>query len=265
MVHLNEMYKPTGMNLKAIDADVRKYQTFVDCAAYCLRPKVSSHKKDQVSNIMKKANDGTLDDYLMKHPGIVSSLSTHSSTVGALQNAVKTTKTEGEYLARKLFKRYGIDLAYLKLTPVQRLMLAQAETRNFRELRGVIDSVTIHDAIAKDPLGRTTLHYLMENANADDIDSIDAIAIILQKSLGATYNTSLDITDRQGKTPLHVLLENPDAARIIGEINKRKISYGYMYGVNEMQHFFRDPSKYTKGELDQVVSLGKSRQTKLTM
>jgi len=263
MVHLNEMHIPTGMNLKAIDADVRKYQTFIDCASYCLRSTVSLHKKTQVSNIMREANKGTLNDYLMKHPGIVASLSTHSSTVGALQHAIKTTKTEGEYLARKLFKRYGIDLAYLKLTPVQRLMLAQAEARNFRELRGIIDSATIHDAIAKDPLGRTTLHYLMENANADDLDSIDAIAIILQKSLGATYNTNLDIADRQGKTPLHVLLENPDAARIIGEINKRKISYGYMYGVNEMQHFFKDPSKYTKGELDQVVSLGKSRQIKL--
>lgn len=262
ILHLNEMYHPTGVNLNQLDNAIKKYQTFSDCADYCLRSSATTHKKMQVNQLMKEAHKGTLAAYLQKNPAVAESLSTHTSTVSSLQNMVKTTKTQGEYLARKLFKRYGVDLAYLKLTPLQRLLLEQAENGKYKDLKNTFAKSGIHDVLAKDTYGRTALHHLMANINPDNQDAMDALAAILQKSLGGTHNTNLDIADIEGKTPLHVLLENPHAQKVIGEINARKISYGYMYGANQMQHFFKDPSKYTEGELEKVVVYGeKAKQS----
>ncbi|MBN9286551.1 MAG: hypothetical protein BGO43_06285 [Gammaproteobacteria bacterium 39-13] len=118
------------MNLKQLDNAIKKYQTFFDCVDYCLRPSATTHKRIQVNQLMKEAHKGTLAAYLQKNPAVAESLSTHTSTVGSLQNMVKTKKTQGEYLARKLFKRYGVNLAHLKLTPLQRLLLEKRRMAN---------------------------------------------------------------------------------------------------------------------------------------
>jgi len=38
----------------------------------------------------------------------------------------------------------------------------------------------------------------MTNINPNHQDAIDVLATILQKSLGGTYNTNLDIADKEG-------------------------------------------------------------------
>lgn len=264
MLQLNEMNQPTGINLKDLNDSIKKYQSFVDCAEYCLRDTATTHKRLQVNTLMKEAEKGTLKDYLLNNPGVAEALSTHTSTVGSLQNRVKKTKTQGEYLARKLFKRYGLDLTYLTLTPTQRLILEQAEKQQFRDLKNTVESTAIENILAPDSEGRTSLHYLMENLKADDKDAMDALVFILQKSLGATYNSNLDIPDREGKTPLHILLENRDAERIIKGINSRKIknpnvsswlAYPYM-----VEDFFKDTTQYTKGERELVKDVQEGKR-----
>lgn len=263
MIQLNEMEHPTGINLKALDQKIKLYQTYHDCACYC----VTTSTKDKIPHavkLMQEASKGRIKEYLQNNPNVIEVLGTHSSYLSKAANAVKKQNTSGTYLARKLFKRYSLNPVYLKLTPVQRAMLDYAATSRFKELGESAKKNYVNDVLVQDAFGRTALHYLMQHARVDNKESIEALAIILKAALGANpkLNSNLDIADEHGKTPLHYLLENPDAEDIIKAINAKGLSYSRFSGANRVDHFFVDATKYTQGELEETRAIGKGQKTR---
>jgi hypothetical protein len=75
-----------------------------------------------------------------------------------------------------------------------------------------------------------------------------------------TTNTVLSISNNDEKTPLHYLLENPDAERIIKAINDRKMKATAFGGAYKVEDFFSKGFTYKNAELELVKALGKGEK-----
>jgi hypothetical protein len=263
-VNLELMCEPNpAYSFEAIQEQIAKYQTVNNTANYCINSikresKVwsSVDKKPYVIQLMKHAmsdKQEQLRRYLTSDPVFIKAITENKSY---LSSAVMK-KSEGYYLLSKLFKRYGINQIYLTQTPEQQRLLALAQVSDFKALSAIVSKqadFTVGDALAPDEEGMTVLHYLMKKGH--DEHAIEAIAGILQKSIGSAYNSKLDVQNASGQTPLDLLLENEYANIIIQKINDKgiKSAYGFMSGSYHIEHFF-DQKMYS-GDLIKAVSTG---------
>ncbi len=244
--------------IKEIDLQIRKYQTICDFSSYGYTTD-STNKFPYIASILSHAMSDTneaLVNYLKKDRTLITTLAEHTKTLSYSTSGLTSWQSAGYQLMRNTLRRYGISETLMNQTPSQKSLLDEVKAKNFTNVKNMIahSAFNFVDALAQDENGATTLHYLLRDANNDD--AMEAITLILQKSIGVKSNSNLDVQDAWGKTPLDRLLENKNAPHIIAAINEKQIKGygGYLSGSYQFEHFFKI-STYNPVVQDKVKEL----------
>ncbi|MBS0287652.1 MAG: hypothetical protein JSR17_10170 [Proteobacteria bacterium] len=254
--------KSKQAELRALEGQIKKYQSLMQCASYCLGTK----SKDKLPYIVALMNDllgnpeAQFCANLAKNTNLIATLCTQTGMLSRAAEMVAVQRSEGYYLLRNLFRRYGMDESHLALTPEQRWLKDSIAAKEFSNVKNTIGaaSFNVNDALAPNFDGTTALHLLMRDA--DNKEAYEAIALILQKSLGYK-NTSVDIKDVNGQTPLDYLSMNPHAAECLAYIDKAYQGKSWTGGAAE----YRLADLFDKTKLQATVeAIRKSSEKKLT-
>jgi hypothetical protein len=159
-----------------------------------------------------------------------------------------SNQAQGEILLRKIFKRHQIDEAAIALSKNARELLRSIAGNRWDDVEMVTkdSNFNVYDALTADETGMTALHYLMANEALDE-HGLNTIVNILTKSLGhiGYTNAVLDLPNRDGKTPLDLLMQNKNAKLIIDKVNNSHIGASMLSSAYRIDHFF-DLKKYDK-------------------
>lgn len=235
---LNLQYHPEMLQKfdAPINQHLNKLQTVNELATYCLE--TSSQDKKNFATMMMVKSLASEDEFLtyIKNPSLIDALKTHQSILsGSVSSAVAKVHTRGEILMTRLFKRYHQDDRLLMMSQKQHDLITDIKAGRFAKVATDLNQLPISDMLTPDQTGHTALHYLMSVAN--DAHSMKAISIILSKSIGATTNSNLNIPNKDGHTPLDLLMANPKAREIIDFVAAQNIK-GYYGGQYLLKDFF---------------------------
>jgi len=237
--------------LKALEELINKYQTIEDLSHYCLSTK-SKDKIPYMLETMGKVFEGkaALANYIT-NGGFIDHIFTHNSTYSFARSFVASTQTEGATLLRKIYKIHQIDEAPLMLSALGRQILTDIEQQRFSHAMEATSKCVVSDVLTPDEKGMTALHYLMMNENLD-ADGMQTIVNILKSTLGKAFNSSVDIPNREGKTPLDLLMQNKNTKVMIDFINKSQIRG---YRSNYMVDDFFKLEKYDAKLVEQLKGM----------
>ncbi len=229
--------------LKTLEAMINKYQTMADITQYCL----TTRSGDKIP-YMVQAMEMTMKSKeemmaYIANKNFIEHIAAHTSTIGSASSYVISSQSQGEILLRKLFKRHNMDEAPITLSRNARQLLDYTADNKMNDVALLTANkhFNVYDALIPDEKGMTALHYLMANENLNE-QGLNAIVNILTKSLSrvTSYgNAVLDIPNRDGKTPLELLMQNKNAKQIIDKVNSSHIGGGLISGSYEVQHFFK--------------------------
>jgi hypothetical protein len=226
---------------KALEEMINKYQTIADLSNYCLKTR-STDKIPYIVRAMEMTIKGkdALEEYIT-NKNFINLITTHTSKVGYAKSYIVSNQAQGEILLRKIFKRHQIDEAPIALSKSARELLQSISENRWGDVEMVTkdSNFNVYDALTADETGMTALHYLMAS-EALDGHGLNAIVNILTKSLGhiGYTNAVLDLPNRDGKTPLDLLMQNKNAKVIIDKVNDSHIGVGMLSSGYRMQDFF---------------------------
>lgn len=227
--------------LKALEEMINKYQTIADLSNYCLKTR-STDKIPYILKAMEMTMKGkdALAEYIT-NKNFINLITTHTSKVSYAKSYIVSNQAQGEILLRKIFKRHQIDEAAIALSKNARELLRSIAGNRWDDVEMVTkdSNFNVYDALTADETGMTALHYLMASEVLDE-HGMNAIVNILTKSLGRIgyTNAVLDLPNRDGKTPLDLLMQNKNAKVIIDKVNDSHIGASALSSAYRMQDFF---------------------------
>lgn len=247
------------LEIQSLNKQLQACKTIDLCLEYASRTKSPSKKAYAIDIALRACqSDPELANNLWANSKMIDEFKTHT---GYKWMGGTYTPTEGQYFLEKLFKNYGMPVTRIQFTEPQFELLKAIQTKDFVSAQKIMSGLTVYDALMPDRLGKTALHYLMEMADSEEAG--DLIVDIAVKSLGSAYNTSLNVQDGEGNTPLHCLAKNAKAAEIRHKIDTAKGLNTYS-GRYKTEHLFPEvknkagqkPSEIKPDERKSIKLLG---------